>query len=109
MEKGCRRQVRSFLSRPIAVSVGTIIGAVTAAAFLSLKWIKKLSLANLERENEDLGNQVASLSNENKTEPERLLGLSHKVLDWQGKYARNVNALSAALEKCTVTDYRDYL
>ena len=100
VEKGHPRQIRSFLSRPLAVFVGLVVGAAPVAAFLIAEINQQnLALNDLERENKSLDDQVAALSNENKIKSEQLLDLSNKVLALQGKYARDVTALSIALDK----------
>ena len=100
VEKGHPRQIRSFLSRPLAVFVGIVTGAAPVAALLIAEINQQnLALNDLERENKNLSDQVEALSDENKDKSEQLLDLSNKVLEWQGKYARDMTALSSALEK----------
>ena len=100
VEKGRLRRGRSVLGRTLAVSVGIIIGTMSAAAFFITELDQKnISLNEMEGENKNLGGQVAALSNEKKIKSEQLLDLSNKVLEWQRKYARDVTALSNALDK----------
>ena len=100
VEKGHPRQIRSFLSRPLAVFVGIVTGAAPVAALLIAEINQQnLALNDLERENKNLSDQVEALSDENKDKSEQLLDLSNKVLEWQGKYARDMTSLSSALEK----------
>ena len=60
---------------------------------------KEIYLNEIEVKPKNLGNQVAALSNENKIKSEQLLDLSNKVLELPEKYARDVTALSTALDK----------
>ena len=100
VEKNRHRRGKPVLVRPLAVSIGIIIGTVTAAAFFITELDQKeIYLNEIEGETKNLGDQVAALSNENKIKSEQLLDLSNKVLELQGKYARDVTALSSALDK----------
>ena len=100
VDKRPNKKTRPFLPRPLTVFVGIVIGAAPVTAFFLTEIDEKnFSLADLEQKNKNLGNQVAALSSENKDKSEQLLDLSNKVLEWQGKYARDMTALSSALEK----------
>ena len=100
VEKNRHRRGKLVLVRPLAVSIGIIIGTVpTAAFFITELDQKEIYLNEIEGETKNLGDQVAALSNENKIKSEQLLDLSNKVLELQGKYARDMTTLSSALEK----------
>lgn len=100
VDKRPDKKTRRFLSQPLTIFVGIVIGAAPVTAFFVTEIDQKnFSLADLEQENKNLGDQVASLSSENKDKSEQLLDLSNKVLEWQGKYARDMTSLSSALEK----------
>ena len=100
VEKNRRRRTKPVLGRPLAISIGVIMGTVSTAAFFITELDQKeIYLNEIEGETKNLGDQVAALSNENKIKSEQLLDLSNKVLELQGKYARDVTALSTALDK----------
>ena len=100
VDKRPDKKTRPYLPRLLTVFVGIVIGAAPVTAFFVTQIDQKnFSLADLERENKNLGNQVVALSSENKDKSEQLLDLSNKILEWQGKYARDMTSLSSALEK----------
>ena len=98
--QGVSKKRRRLLRRPTVMFGFTVLGACG----LICGWLYERQLLidtqrTVTESNERLAVQLASEKQKNTELSERVLKLSEVALEWQGKYARDVTALSTALDK----------